>query len=459
MPDGTHAHTLSTTPTESAYIIRGGTPVAGVVSASGAKNAITKQLVASLLTSEPCVLGNVPRIAEIDAVLNMLAEVGCRYEWIDRETLRVRTSSVQTGNVGSRYSGVNRIPILMLAPLLHRIGEARVPTVGGCNIGPRPVNFHLDALARLGADVDTTMDGYRATANGLSGAEITLPYPSVGATETCVFAAVLARGTTVIDNAAIEPEIVDTIAFLQKMGARISIGVGRRIVVEGVARLHGANHTTLSDRIEAASFAVAAVTTGGEVTVNNARHEDLATFLTVLRAAGGGFRAERNGITFFRRNDELSPVHIETDVHPGFMTDWQQPMAVLLTQAEGVSIVHETVYENRFGYTSALQRMGAAVSLTDFCLGSAACRFAKQGHTHSCLIHGSTPLTGRPIAIPDLRAGFAYVIAALAAHGTTQLTGIKYLERGYADVLQKLQAVGADVELDSGDSTTRTFAA
>ena len=432
---------------EKTYLIQGGRRLQGSVVVSGAKNAIGKQLVASLLTPEPCVFTNVPRIIEIDAILEMLSDVGTEYEWLAEDTLRVHTPAVKTAEVGQKYSGFNRIPILMLSPLLHRTGSAAVPTVGGCQIGPRPVDFHLNALEMLGVTVEACHGGYRASSQGLRGTEITLPYPSVGATENCVLAAVVAEGTTVISNAAIEPEVIDTILFLQKMGAQIVIDVDRRIIIEGVPALSGTQHAPITDRIEVASFAAAAVATNGQITVKNARQDHMTSFLNTLRKIGGGFRVENDGITFFRQQASLAPIHVETDVHPGFMTDWQQPLVVMLTQAEGMCVVHETVYENRFGYTAALQQMGADIDLAKFCLGHKPCRFRNQGHEHSCIIRGRTTLHGVPIRIPDLRAGFAYVIAALLAEGTTEVSGIHFLERGYADVPGKLEAINARIDV------------
>ncbi len=432
---------------EKRYLIEGGRALHGTLAVSGAKNAIGKQLVASILTDEPCEFSNVPRIAEIDAILEMLREIGTRCEWTGPDSLRLQTLDIHSDTLSQRYSGFNRIPILMLGPLLHRVGSAVVPTVGGCRIGPRPVDFHLDALTRLGADVESSANGYRATSQGLRGTIISLPFPSVGATETSLFTAVLAQGTTVIENSAMEPEIVDTILCLQKMGAHISVDVDRRIIIEGVDALHGTRHAPIPDRIEVASFAAAAIATGGEITVRGARQEHMTSFLNPLRKLGGGFTVDANGMTFFRRRPILSPLHLETNVHPGFMTDWQQPFAVMLTQADGVSIVHETVYENRFGYTQALVEMGADVSLSPFCLGRLPCRFIGRGHNHSALIRGATPLEGAPIQIPDLRAGFAYIIAALTAHGTSEVSGTSFLERGYADIPGKLAAIGARFDL------------
>lgn len=445
--NGTHKSDVSSAGTIHRLIIDGGRQLQGTVSVTGAKNAVSKQLVASVLTDEPCVFTNVPRIAEIDSVLQMLSDVGTQSSWLDRNCLRLHTPTITSSDVGQRYSGYNRIPILMLSPLLHRVGHANVPVVGGCQIGPRPVDFHLNALEAMGADIQQTDSGYHATASKLKGTVVSLPFPSVGATETTLLAAVLATGTTVICNAAIEPEIIDTILFLQKMGAQISVGVNRRIVVEGVDFLHGTQHETVPDRIEVASFAAAAVATSGSITVQHARQDHMTSFLNPLRKTGGGFRVDNGGITFFRRTPNLSPLHLETGVHPGFMTDWQQPMCVVLTQAEGTSVIHETVYEERFGYTTALRAMGAEISLAEFCLGQAACRFRGLRHQHSCLIRGVTRLEGAPVVIPDLRAGFAHLIAALVAHGQTELSGIAFLERGYADIPEKLESINARIEV------------
>jgi UDP-N-acetylglucosamine 1-carboxyvinyltransferase len=432
---------------ETKYVIRGAVPLHGEVTISGAKNAIGKQLVASLLTDEPCVFSNVPRITEIDAILDMLSDVGTEHEWLTESTLRVQTSEIRSTRISQKYSGFNRIPILLLGPLLHRAGEVSVPVVGGCPIGPRPVDFHLDALKAMGAEIVKDQDGFTGFAKQLNGSTIKLDYPSVGATENAVITATLAKGQTTILNAAIEPEVVDTILMLQKMGALITIGSDRAIHIEGVDRLHGANHSPITDRIEVASFAAAAVATGGRVTVKRAQQQHMIPFLNMLRKAGGEFDVNEEGITFYRSHKKLTACHVETNVHPGFVTDWQQPFVVLLTQCDGLSVVHETVYENRFGYTDALQEMGAQIDLTDACLGNTPCRFRANGHRHSCAIRGATELFGAPIEIPDLRAGFAYIIAALVASGTSEVTGISYLERGYSDVPGKLESIGANIDV------------
>jgi UDP-N-acetylglucosamine 1-carboxyvinyltransferase len=432
---------------EKVYLIEGGKPISGTVSIGGAKNAISKQLIASLLTDRPCVFTNVPRITEIEVLLDMLSEVGTKFEWQDNHSLTVQTPTITNPGVSQKYSGFNRIPILLLAPLLHRCGEVTVPVVGGCRIGARPVNFHIDALRDMGAEIEYGAERYVARCAKLKGKTIRLPYPSVGATENIIIAGALAQGTTVIHNAAVEPEIIDTILLLQKMGALIHVDTDRRIVIEGVQRLEGATHHTITDRIEAASFAAAAVACDGRVKILNAQQEQMITFLNEIRKVGGGFNIESDGIRFFRHAPHLSATHIETDVHPGFMTDWQQPFVVLLTQASGVSVIHETVYEDRFGYTRILARMGANIDTARACLGRKPCRFVDQDHNHSCIVKGPTPLKAQDMTIPDLRAGFANIIAALVAEGQSAIRGVRYVERGYAQIAEKLASIGAAIEV------------
>ncbi|WP_424640061.1 UDP-N-acetylglucosamine 1-carboxyvinyltransferase [Embleya sp. AB8] len=427
------------------YRVTGGEPLRGAVQVAGAKNSVTKLLVATLLTTEPCVLSRVPRIVEVQIVLDMLAELGTHVEWLDEHTVRVATPTVVNPSLSEVYSGVNRIPILMMGPLLHRVGETVVPLPGGCRIGKRPVDFHLSGLRAMGAEITEQLRSVRVKALGLKAAHIELPFPSVGATENLLLAAVLAQGTTVISNAAVEPEIIDLIMFLQQMGALVDVRVDRTIVVQGVSRLRGARHAPIPDRIEAASFAAAAVATNGRVEVVGAVQEHMTTFLNHLRKLGGEFEVTEHGLAFHRARD-LSAVHVQTDVHPGCMTDWQQPLTVLLTQANGASVIHETIYEDRFGYTRQLADMGANVILSTDCLGGKPCRFASRDFEHSAVVLGRTPLTGGDLEIPDLRAGFAYLLAALIARGDSTISGTRFVERGYEDPVGKLASIGALIQ-------------
>lgn len=430
--------------------VTGGAPLSGEVRVSGAKNAATKELVAALLTDEPVTLTNVPDIGDTAVTIEMLRALGVRVER-DGDSVTVNASTLGTAEVTAAFSRKNRIPILLFGPLLSRFQEAHIPALGGCNIGARPVHFHLEALRSMGADIvcENGMYDARVTSGKrLKGTVIELPFPSVGATENIMLAAVLANGVTTIQNAAIEPEILDLAKLLQSMGAIISQDVNRAWVIEGVDALHGATHRIIPDRIEAASFAVAAALTGSDVFIRDAEQEHMLSFLNALRRVGAAFDVEPDGIRIYKA-DLLKPTTLETDVHPGFMTDWQQPFVMLLTQARGVSIVHETVYENRFGYTEALNHMGANITVHQKCLGEKACRYKHRNEPHSAVIVGPTPLHAAAIDIPDLRAGFSYLIAALIADGTSTITGIEHIERGYENIIEKLKGLGAQIEKQS----------
>lgn len=248
-----------------------------------------------------------------------------------------------------------------------------------------------------------------------------------------------------IKNAAIEPEIVELILFLQKLGANITLDVDRTIRIQGTRRFYEVEHTVIPDRLESASWAMAAICSKGRVLVEGAQHLNMITFLNKIREVGGNFDVKSNGIEFFYDGPLQGGIHIETDVHPGFATDWQQPFVVLLTQASGSSVVHETVYENRFGYADTLNEMGADITLFRQCLGGKTCRFASQSFCHSIIVKGATPLVGKEIAIPDLRAGFAYVMAAAIADGESVLSGLHFLDRGYEGLVHKLASLGVDV--------------
>ncbi|MCP5509355.1 MAG: UDP-N-acetylglucosamine 1-carboxyvinyltransferase [Chlamydiales bacterium] len=433
--------------------INGQKPLEGRVKVAGAKNAITKMLVASLLSDKRCIFFNVPDITEVEVTIDLLSEIGSEITW-DRENgvIEIVTKQLKSTYIPQRFSGSNRIPILMIGALLGRTDEdIIVPTVGGCKIGKRPVDFHIKALEALGATIEfreMKKEGayFSRAHDGLKGTVINLPYPSVGATENTILAACRAKGTTVIKNAAIEPEIIDLILFLQNLGVIIHVDADRTIHVQETKTFYDVEHTVIADRIEAASFGMAAIGTKGHIFVEGADQAHLMIFLNKLREIGGGFEVKKEGIEFFYKGPLKGGLHLETDVHPGFLTDWQQPFVLLLTQAKGTSVIHETVYENRFGYTELLKKMGADLSLFSQCLGGRACRFAELNYQHSLIIRGPTPLTPCDIAIPDLRAGFAYVMAALTAPGISHISNLHFLDRGYENIEQKLASLGADIQ-------------
>lgn len=427
-------------------LITGGNPCNGEVRVSGAKNAASKMMIASLLTSEPVTFTNVPRQQETEITKEICELVGATSSWVDEHTLTLETREISSHSVIA-LTRKNRISILATAPLLHRAKEALVPMPSGDKIGPRPVNFHIDALEKMGAKIESTSDGLRASVQTrLRGALIELPYPSVMATETVILAGVLAEGRTVITNAAIEPEIMALIKMLQTMGAVIGVGAGRVIEIYGVEKLHGATVRILPDALEVVSFACVALGTGGEIFVRDAVHDHLITFLNTVRRIGGDYQVKEDGIVF-RGAKTYKGLELETDTYPGFRTDWQQPFVAVLTQAEGTSVVHETVYEDRFGYTKDLHAMGADITVFTNCLGELPCRFKNQNHRHSAVVNGPRKLHAAKLELQDIRAGLALVVAALIAEGTSELVVGEHLDRGYEKLDEKLRSLGADIKV------------
>jgi len=429
--------------------VTGGKPLNGDITVRGAKNFVSKAMVAALLGTTPSTLRNVPNISDVHVVAGLLRVHGADVTYDEAAgTVAINATRLESAEASdiAVHAGSSRIPILLCGPLLHRMGEAVIPDLGGCRIGDRPIDFHLEILQKFGATVEEIPDGLRLTApNGLSGIKHRLTYPSVGATEQLLLTAVQARGVTTLENAAVEPEIKDLIDLLQKMGAIIAVDTDRTITIEGVAKLRGFDHNSLSDRIEVASWASAALATKGNIFVHGAQQRTMGMFLNVFRKVGGEFDVVADGIRFYHPGGALRPIALQTDVHPGFMTDWQQPLVVALTQASGLSIVHETVYEQRFGFTDALVAMGAHVQLYRECLGDRACRFGQRNFKHSAVISGPTPLKAADIEVPDLRGGFSHLIAALMAEGTSTVRGIGIIDRGYEGFRGKLAGLGASI--------------
>lgn len=424
--------------------VKGGVPLKGEVSVRGSKNAAPKLMIASLLSDKPSTIEGVPRSVEIEITKELCERIGARVTAQKESVFVIETRKIQHARI-PELSRRNRIPILAIGPLLHRAGIAEVPVLGGCPIGHRPINFHIAALEKMGARFRRLKNSYYAEAKELHGAEILLPYPSVGATENVLLAAVKARGTTVLLNAAVEPEILNLVSMLKAMGAEISVDLElRKFEIKGVSNLDGATIRVIPDRSEIVSFAAAALATDGDILVTGAGINAIDAFLSALSRIGARFELTDRGIRFSGRRPYRATT-IETAPHPAFMTDWQQPFSVLLTQNEGESIIHETVYEDRFGYTKDLNRMGARIEVSDAC-GGAPCRFEGRGFLHSARIEGPTPLTGADITMTDIRAGMAYLIAALAAEGTSTIHGVEHLDRGYEKLDERLRALGADIQ-------------
>lgn len=421
-------------------------PLRGDVFIRGSKNAVTKHMVAALLGEGMSTIRQVPEVGDVAITADILRSLGVGVDHDEAAgIITVEPHEGVTTRVPASFSGLNRIPILLLGPLLHRTGEAFVPMVGGDPIGRRPVDFHIEALTALGAEIEVTDEGLSAKASRLRGAKIELPYPSVGATETVLLTAVLAEGRTVLRNAATEPEVIELALFLQRMGARIEQSPGRKFTIDGVDRLRGAETTLAGDRNEAFSYLVAGLLTKGDVRVHGCSQDRLVTAITTLNRMGAQFDITDEYVQASAPQG-LMPAAVQTDTHPGFMTDWQTPLVVLFTQADGMSVLHETVYEDRLVYVPALKQMGAEIELFSTCLGGPACRFHDTNAVHSAVVKGVSRLRGAKVEVPDVRAGFSSVIAAAIADGPSEISGIHHLVRGYHRPLQQFAELGLPIE-------------
>lgn len=420
-------------------------PLRGDVHVRGSKNGVTKHMVAALLGEGPSHIHNAPQVGDVAITRDMLRALGVDVQHDEADgVLTITPGQDIVAEVPLSFTGLNRIPILLLGPLLHLAGEVFVPLVGGDPIGRRPVDFHIEALRAFGAEVEQTPEGIRARATRLRGTRFSLPYPSVGATETVLLTAALAEGRTVLRNAATEPEVIELALFLQRMGARIVLSPGRKWTIDGVDRLRGAQVRLEGDRNEAFSYLVAGLLTGGEVRVHGCRQDRLITALTTLRGMGAQFDIKDDYITA-TAPDGLRPAAVQTDTHPGFMTDWQTPLMVLFTQAAGMSVLHETVYEDRLVYVPALQQMGAEIELFSTCLGGESCRFHDTNAVHSAVVRGVSRLRGAEVEVPDVRAGFSSVIAAAIADSPSRIGGIQHLERGYHRPAEQFARLGLSI--------------
>jgi UDP-N-acetylglucosamine 1-carboxyvinyltransferase len=410
--------------------IRGGVPLDGVIPIAGAKNAALPLMAASLLTDETLTLDNVPDLVDIATMGRLLAQHGVA---VAGEDHRLVLSARDIASTTAPYDLVRRMraSFLVAGPLLARCGEAQVSLPGGCSIGPRPVDLHIEGFRRLGAEVE--LDGgyieVRAP-NGLHGAEIVFPSVSVGATENLLMAAALAKGETVLSNAAREPEIGNLAACLVEMGAEID-GIGSdRIVIRGVGRLHGARHRIIPDRIETGTYMMAAAATGGRVRLTQTRLDLVAAVARSLERAGVDIAETAEGVVVSRGDGRPRGIDVTTEPYPGFPTDLQAQVMALLATAEGASVITETIFENRFMHIPELARMGADIAV----------------HGTAALVRGVPRLMGAPVMATDLRASVSLIVAGLAAEGETLISRVYHLDRGYERVEEKLVECGARIE-------------
>lgn len=434
------------------FKIKGGKKLKGQISVFGSKNVASKVMVAACLTSEKVYIENLPLINDVKTMADIIEHLGGVVSFNDHK-LTVEVKDFISEKISLEKAAEIRPSFMFLAPLLARKGKAIIPNPGGCRIGARPIDRVINGLKKMGVLVKyNSKDGYfhAEAPNGLKGAHYKFEKSTHTGTETMILAAVLAKGKTILDNAAQEPEIDELIALLKRMGAKITKEFPRRIVIEGVKNMHGANFRVFPDRNEVVTFAVAAMITQGDIFIKDITQKGLEEFLEMLDKIGAGYEIKNNGIRFFYKG-QLKATDVETGYYPGFMTDWQGPWVVLMTKAEGVSILHERVYENRFTYAEELLKMGANIELFNPVIKNPEKFYNfninddKKTNFHAARIYGPTELHNGILDITDLRAGATLVLAALAAKGESILAGLEHLDRGYENFESRLKAIGANI--------------
>ncbi|MBQ9834412.1 MAG: UDP-N-acetylglucosamine 1-carboxyvinyltransferase [Bacilli bacterium] len=413
-------------------VIEGNKELTGTINICGAKNSAVALIPAAILCDEEVKIYNVPNISDRDALLNILDHLNCKTELID-DYLRINLEGLENKLIPEDLSNKLRASYYFMGALLSKYKFVEMYFPGGCNIGARPINLHLKGFEMLGAKVTIDGNKYTISAEELKGARIYLDIASVGATINLMLAAVKAKGTTIISNAAREPEITNVATFLNNMGAKIT-GVGTsEIKIEGVEHLHKAIIDVIPDRIEAGTYAIIGAALGRDLVINNIIEEHLEALLSKLKDMGVSIKSEK-GKLIINKAENLKPINIKTLVFPGFPTDLGQPITTLLTQAQGMSLFEETIYENRFGHIKYLNKMGANINVNTA--------------SSTAIIMGPAKLKGRDVVATDLRAGAAMVIAGLIAEGTTKIDEIKHILRGYENIIEKLQAVGANIRIE-----------
>jgi UDP-N-acetylglucosamine 1-carboxyvinyltransferase len=439
-------------PAAQTLTVTGGTVLCGEVEVFGSKKSLPKIMVASLLTDEPCHLDDVSWIEDVAVASSMLGAAGRSVTRTDSRSLSIEgrcSMPVAPIQALGAVAGMSRVPILTAGPQLARFGQAWIPPLGGDRIGMRGITVHISLLRRLGARVEVRDGWIHATAAGLCGAALELPFPMVGVTEHALLSAVLAEGRTELRNAAVDPEIEELGAVLRTMGARVEIDRTRRVVaIDGVETLAGFRHVLGRDRIEAGSWASLALAVAGDITVRGVTASDMSAFLPSYRAAGGEATGSGSAIRFTGTTAPGSQLRIESGPYPLYETDWHPPMMAALTQVGGESSIHETLFESRFTSVPALRAMGADIDLLATCgWDRCSCRLGTEGASHRAVVRGPTRLTGGRARVPDLRGGFALLVAALASPGDSILAGAELLRRGYEDLPTRLKALGGLVDV------------
>lgn len=433
------------------FLINGGVPLRGETSLCGAKNSGFKLMIASLYSDEPCTIHNFSKIGDILSTAEIVRGLGGEVELGKNHVMKISGRGIKKQDVSGSVGKLSRASTYFIGPLLYRFGKAIIPVPGGCKIGSRPVDRHLDGIKALGAGIEIKDDHYIITAKRLKASTYVFPKNTHGGTDVMIIAAATAEGETILINAAEEPEVDDLISFLNLMGAKIRREGSRTIVIEGVEKLHASDYTVMFDRNEAVTFACAALATKGDVFVKQAEAANLSSFLEAVKKIGGGYETENRGIRFFYKGN-LKAGNIITSPHPGFMTDWMNLWGILMTQAEGESIIHETIFENRFTFVNVLNKMGAKIDLFNpkvknpdevynFNLED-----DRPEYFHAARIKGPTPLVAVKEEISDLRAGASLILASLIAQGESELLGVEHVDRGYEDLDERLKRLGANIK-------------
>lgn len=433
------------------YYINGSLQLSGEIRISGSKNVATKAVIAACLTDEPVTLKNVPDISDIKALLEVIEGIGGSVVRHGNEVI-IKVNEIKNHEITLAEGARVRTSSMFLAPLLARAKVALVPNPEGCRLGARPIERHIEGLEMMGAQIEyKSEDGYyHASTEGLTGTTYKFEKNTHTGTETMIMAAVMAKGTTIIENAAEEHEIDDLISLLNSMGGKIERVEPRKIKIEGVEKLHGTTHEIVSDSNELVTFAVLSMLTGGQIKLTNYNLSNVKEFLEVLEKCGGDYQEENGSVRFFIKT-RLKSCDITTNPEPGFKTDWQGPWAILMTQAEGISTIHETIYENRFGYVSELKKMGAEIEFFDPQVDNPSSVYnfnydPKVAYKQAIRIKGPSKLHNAVVNVSDLRAGATVVIGALIAERQSVIYGVEHIERGYENFVQRLKSLGANIE-------------
>ncbi len=433
------------------FQVKGGNKLKGEIKVSGAKNVAMKVVLAGLLTDKPIFITNVPLISSIFGTIDIVKPLGVKVKLDDNHTMAIVGDNLKNHVVPLELGGLYRTATMVMGPLLSRFGRATVPNPGGCRIGRRPIDRHIDGLKAMGAKIKYKDGFFVAEASHLHGARYKFAYNTHTGTETLILAAVLADGETILENAAEEPEIDDLIRLLGLMGAKIRRR-GRTIVIVGVKKLDGAEFCVMPDRNEIVTFAIAAIATKGDIIIDGTQRVYLKSFLEKLDQAYCGWEPIGDQKTRFFAKDKLTATDIVTSPHPGFMTDWQAPWALLMTQANGISNIHETIYEDRFGYVAQLCKMGAKIDFFNPKVSDPQKLYnfnwkdRSRNNFHAISIHGPRSLHNAFLEVSDLRAGATLIIGSLIAEGESVISGIEHIDRGYEQIEKRLRSLGAKIK-------------